>query len=137
MADIFTREKRSQVMARIRNKNTGPEKMVRSLLHRLGYRFRLQRQGLPGRPDIVLPKYKTVVFVHGCFWHQHEGCSDARPPLTNRNFWIPKLESNKARDTQVTKRLNELGWNVVVVWECQLKSPHLERDLLNAIESPQ
>lgn len=121
MADKLTKERRSWNMSRIRGKDTGPEKTVRSLLHRLGYRFRLQRKDLPGRPDIVLPKYRTVIFVHGCFWHSH-GCKDSGIPKTNPDFWREKLELNKLRDERNRLKLEELGWKVLVVWECELKA---------------
>ena len=108
-------------MARIRSKHTKPEMFVRSLLHRLGYRFRLHSNKLPGTPDIVLPKYQTVIFVHGCFWHRHEGCRYAYVPKTRQEFWKNKFEQNLRRHTHVTKELLQLKWNILVVWECQLK----------------
>lgn len=106
-------------MARIRSKNTKPEHIVRSLLHRMGYRFRLHRNDLPGCPDIVMPKYKTVVFVHGCFWHQHKGCRDGVVPKTKRRYWGPKLRRNVLRDKEHARVLRQLGWRVVVIWECE------------------
>ena len=106
-------------MARIRSKNTKPEHIVRSLLHRMGYRFRLYRNDLPGRPDIVMPKYKTVVFVHGCFWHQHKGCRDGVVPKTKRRYWKPKLTRNVLRDKEHVRALRALGWRVVSIWECE------------------
>ncbi len=110
-------------MARVRSKDTGPERTVRSLLHRLGYRFRLHRRDLPGVPDLTLPKYRTVVFVHGCFWLQHKGCKAAERPASNRAYWDAKLDRNATRDAVNGKRLRALGWRVAVVWECQLKQP--------------
>lgn len=110
-------------MARVRSKDTGPERAVRSLLHRLGYRFRLHRRELPGVPDLTLPKYRTVVFVHGCFWHQHKGCKAAERPASNCEYWDAKLDRNLSRDAENKKRLKALGWKVVVVWECQLRNP--------------
>lgn len=107
-------------MSRIRSVNTRPEREVRSLLHILGFRFRLHRRDLPGSPDIVLPKYCAVVFVHGCFWHQHSGCRAAYKPASNIKYWAPKLARNKERDKENEKALKALGWNVIVVWECEL-----------------
>lgn len=108
-------------MSRIRGKNTTPEKAVRSVLHRLGFRFRLHGNGLPGRPDIVLRKYRTVVFVHGCFWHRHKGCGNCTTPTNRRAWWLEKLNGNAARDILHARALRKLGWHVVVVWECQTK----------------
>jgi DNA mismatch endonuclease (patch repair protein) len=126
-------------MSRIRGKDTGPERVVRSALHRLGYRFRLHRGGLPGRPDIVLPKHHAVVFVHGCFWHRHSGCRRCTTPTHNRSFWAAKLERNAVRDKANKRALRKLGWRVVVVWECESEKPglpgQLERRLAAAIGS--
>jgi DNA mismatch endonuclease (patch repair protein) len=108
-------------MSRIKSANTKPEIVVRSLLHRMGYRFRLHRKDLPGKPDIVLPKYKLVIFVHGCFWHQHKNCTRANVPKTNSNYWIPKLQKNVKRDKDHRKTLRKMHWNVIVVWECMVK----------------
>lgn len=114
-------------MSRIRGKHTAPEIVVRSLLHRLGFRFRLHGKALPGRPDIVLPKYRTVVFVHGCFWHRHRGCKNCTTPTNRRAFWVAKLEGNAARDKLHLRALRKLGWRCIVVWECQTeKSQSLE-----------
>lgn len=121
MSDCFDSKKRSSVMSRIKAKNTKPERVVRSLLHSLGYRFRLHKNSLPGSPDIVLTKYKTVIFVHGCFWHQHEGCSRASLPKTNVDYWIPKLERNKRRFEESKKALEDTGWIVCIIWECETK----------------
>lgn len=118
--DKLTPEHRSWNMRRIRSKNTKPEVIVRSLLHKLGFRFRLHVKNLPGKPDIVLPKYQTVVFVHGCFWHRHRGCKSAATPGTRPDFWKKKFEDNIRRDKQVRTELRELGWNVIVVWQCEL-----------------
>jgi len=118
--DKLTPEHRSWNMRKIRSRNTKPEVAVRSLLHRLGFRFRLHTKDLPGKPDIVLPKYKTVVLVHGCFWHRHPGCKCATTPSTRTDFWKKKFEDNVRRDKQVYAELRELGWHVVVVWECEL-----------------
>lgn len=108
-------------MARIRSTNTKPERFVRSLLHRLGYRFRIHVPTLPGKPDIVLPRYRCVVLVHGCFWHRHNVCRKLTLPKTNRDFWKSKFRKNRARDRRKIKDLQELGWHVVVVWECELR----------------
>ena len=121
MVDRLTPEQRSWNMSRIRSKNTKPELIVRSLLHRMGFRFRLNRKDLPGRPDIVLPKYKTVIFVHGCFWHRHKGCKVATTPSTRREFWEKKFKDNVARDERNQRDLRQLGWHVYVLWECQVK----------------
>ncbi|WP_370677397.1 very short patch repair endonuclease [Pleomorphomonas sp. PLEO] len=112
---------RSRQMSLVRSKDTKPELVVRRLLHGLGFRFRLHRRDLPGCPDIVLPRYKTAIFVHGCFWHQHGDptCWRSRIPKTRQDFWIPKLERNVARDREVMDELRALGWTVVVMWECE------------------
>jgi len=119
--DIFSPEKRSDIMRQVRSTNTTPERRVRSLLHCLGFRFRLQRKDLPGKPDIVLPKYSTVVFVHGCFWHRHPGCPRASTPATNQDYWLPKFKRTVKRDQKNQKMLHRFGWNVIVVWECELR----------------
>lgn len=114
------------MMAAIKGKDTKPERIVRSYLHRAGFRFSLHRKDLPGRPDIVLPKYRTVVFVHGCFWHQHRGCANAATPASHRPFWQKKLTGNQARDSRNNHLLHELGWTVVTLWECELGEPSLK-----------
>lgn len=119
--DIYTPAKRSKVMSRVRSGDTKPELAVRSMLHRMGYRFRLHRKDLPGKPDIVLPRHQTAVFVHGCFWHQHPGCKKATLPKRNPGFWEAKLRRNVERDGEVRHRLEESGWRVVVIWECEVK----------------
>lgn len=121
MTDVFSKSKRSEVMSRIKGQNTKPELVVRSLLHRLGYRFRLHRTTLPGKPDIVLPRFKTVIFVHGCFWHRHKDCRFAYTPKSRTDFWLKKLESNVLRDIQVKSDLETLGWRVIMIWECELR----------------
>lgn len=118
--DTMTRAQRSALMSRIRGKDTRPELVVRSLLHRMGLRFRLHSPKLPGRPDIVLPSRKTVVFVHGCFWHRHARCRFATTPASNKEFWQAKFEANRARDRRNIAALRKLGWRVIVVWECQV-----------------
>lgn len=132
--DLIFKEHRSWNMSRIRSRDTKPEKAVRSLLHRLGYRFRLHVRKLTGVPDIVLSKYKTVIFVHGCFWHRHQGCKYAYNPKSNRGFWQKKFDSNVARHKVVTKKLRYDGWSVITVWECETKNigrltKRLTRDL--------
>lgn len=122
MADKLTTEHRSWNMSRIRSKNTAPEKLVRSMLHRMGYRFSLHRKNLPGHPDIVMPKHNTVIFVHGCFWHRHEGCRDASLPKTRTEWWLNKLEGNVARDRRNQLALRKAGWRVHAVWECEMKN---------------
>jgi DNA mismatch endonuclease, patch repair protein len=106
-------------MGQVGSKNTKPELIVRSLLHRQGYRFRLHRKELPGKPDVVLPKYKTVIFIHGCFWHRHANCPDASTPKTRTDFWLKKFSENKVRDEKNQTSLLSRGWNVIVVWECE------------------
>jgi len=117
--DILSKEKRSWNMSRIKSRDTKPELIVRSLLHRLGYRFRLHSSKLPGRPDIVLKKYGTVIFVHGCFWHRHEGCPKAYSPKSRVTFWQGKFEENVKRDRRKITELKNLGWKVMTIWECQ------------------
>ena len=119
-------------MRGVKQKDTKPEIRVRKLLHSLGLRFRLHRKDLPGRPDIVFPRHKTVMFVHGCFWHQHEGCKDGRIPTSNRDYWEPKLARNVERDRQGIEALEATGWTVRVVWACQLDDiGQLEREFGN------
>ena len=121
MADTISAPHRSWNMSRIRGRDTGPEIILRSLLHRAGYRFRLHDRKLPGRPDIVLSKYRTAILVHGCFWHRHEGCRNATTPSTRRDLWQEKFDGNVARDQANEERLIDLAWRVIVVWECELK----------------
>lgn len=121
--DTLSKAGRSWNMSRIRCRDTRPERVVRSLLHRMGFRFRLNRPDLPGRPDIVLPKHRMVILVHGCFWHRHSGCRYAYEPKTRRAFWQHKFERNIARDREVRRQLRHLGWRVRVVWECELRFP--------------
>lgn len=123
-------------MSRIRAKNTKPELIVRSLIHRLGFRYRLHVRSLPGCPDVVLPKWKSVVFVHGCFWHRHRGCSLAYTPKSRTEFWVSKLEGNASRDRNSTKLLKKQGWKPLVVWECELRdADKLRRRLDRAIRN--
>ncbi|MFN3208748.1 MAG: very short patch repair endonuclease [Roseovarius sp.] len=125
LSSMNLQEKRA-LMARFRGKDSKPEILVRQALHRHGRRFRLHRKDLPGKPDIVLPRWRTVVFVHGCFWHAHPDCKIARVPRTNLEFWQAKFNANKLRDQEVQRALQNLGWRVVTVWECGAKSPDLE-----------
>jgi len=127
MADIVDRKTRSRMMAGIRGADTRPEIAVRSFLHRRGFRFRLRARELPGRPDIVLPKYGAVVFVHGCFWHRHPNCRFAYVPKTRRAFWLDKFAENVERDRAVARRLRDLEWRVFVVWECEITEARLLR----------
>ena len=109
-------------MAAIKSKNTKPEILVRKMLHSLGYRFRLHRKDLPGSPDIVLPKYKTVIFVHGCFWHRHENCKYASTPKTRKEFWNKKFTTNIERDMQIQEKIKNIDWRSIVIWECETKN---------------
>ena len=119
---IKVSEKRSRNMSAIRSNNTKPEIAVRKLLHSMGYRFRLHRKDLPGSPDIVLTKYKTVIFVHGCFWHRHENCKYATTPKTRKEFWENKFNSNKKRDQKIQKEIIDLGWKFIIIWECEARN---------------
>lgn len=119
MADPLTREQRSAVMARIKRANTRPELVVRRLLHGLGYRFRLQLAGVPGRPDVAFPRRKKAIFVHGCFWHAHEGCTAHRIPKTRPEFWSAKFARNRERDERLLMAARALGWDCLVIWECE------------------
>ena len=136
MTDFVTPKQRSTMMATIKGKNTKPEMVVRRFLHRRGFRFRLHVKSLPGSPDIVLPRRRAVVFVNGCFWHQHQGCRRAFVPKSNTDFWGPKLRANQARDAQVHSELEQLGWRVFVVWECEATAvsrlEHLAEELGDA-----
>lgn len=119
--DTLSKARRSWNMSRIKGADTKPEKLVRSLLHRMGYRFRLNVKKLPGKPDIVLPKYKTAIFVHGCFWHRHKGCNMAYVPKSRVEFWMDKFRQNVIRDKKNRKLLIDSGWSVVVIWECETR----------------
>ena len=130
MADVHTPEQRSYNMSQIRGKNTKPEELVRKYLFSQGFRYRKNDSRLPGKPDIVLPKYKTVVFVNGCFWHGHEGCKYFVWPKNNAEFWKAKISGNIQRDVQCIHLLKEQGWNVIVVWECELKKANREATLI-------
>ncbi|MCI2082695.1 MAG: very short patch repair endonuclease [Bacteroidales bacterium] len=129
MSDIFSKAKRSDVMSKVHGKDTKPEMIVRKYLFSKGFRYRKNVKKLPGTPDIVLPKYHTVIFVHGCFWHGHEGCRYAYVPKSNVEFWKNKIEGNRNRDLEVREELKQLGWNTIIVWECQLKPKVREKSL--------
>lgn len=133
MTDVLTREQRSLCMSRVRGGNTSPEMVVRSTLHKLGFRFRLHRRDLPGTPDVVLPRWNTIIFVHGCFWHGHGGCRRAERPESNAEFWRMKLDSNIQRDERNRRELNALGWKVLTVWECETRKANLEGRLLELL----
>lgn len=137
MADVFSESKRSSIMAQVRSKDTKPELVVRSILHRLGYRFRIHRKGLPGKPDIVLPKHSTVIFVNGCFWHGHPDCKRSSLPKSRQDFWKEKIEANVERDRRAQEKLTKQGWNVVIVWQCQISSESdWAKSLMESIHEP-
>lgn len=130
MADVHSKETRSYNMSKIRSKDTKPELFVRKFLHSHGFRYRLHVKDLPGKPDIVLPKYKTTIFIHGCFWHGHTGCKYYVIPKTRTDWWIDKISKNKSNDEKSKQKLIELGWNVLEIWECDLKK-NIRSDTLN------
>ena len=132
MADTMTPEQRSRCMAAVKSKNTKPEILVRKFLFSKGLRFRIKSK-LPGHPDIVLPKYKTVVFVDGCFWHGHPGCKYAKRPQSNTDFWESKISANVVRDNKVTTELRLLGWKVIRIWQCELKTTVLQAETLDRL----
>jgi DNA mismatch endonuclease (patch repair protein) len=132
--DVLTSEERSALMGRIRGRDTKPEIIVRKFLFSRGFRYRINDPRYPGSPDIVLPKYRTVIFVHGCFWHGHEGCKLFRYPKTNFEFWYEKVQRNRERDDQKIKFLKQQGWNVIVIWECQIKNLSNREDFLDGIQ---
>ena len=133
MTDVLTREQRSRNMAAIRGKNTKPEMRVRSILHFLGYRFRLHRKDIPGKPDIVLPKHRTVIFVHGCFWHCHDCRFGRVVPATRPGFWAVKRADNVKRDQRNFTSLEERGWRVIIIWECETSDPPALRQLIEMV----
>ena len=120
LADNLTIEQRRRAMSKVKQRDTAPELIVRSLLHRMGYRFRKNVSSLPSKPDIVLPKFRAVIFVHGCFWHQHEGCRKSVRPLSNIEFWNQKLDRTMLRDKRNLEELDTLGWRNTIIWECQI-----------------
>ncbi|MBV8391066.1 MAG: DNA mismatch endonuclease Vsr [Mucilaginibacter sp.] len=131
MADVHSKEARSYNMSRIRSKDTKPEMLVRRFLHKNGFRYRLHVKDLPGKPDIVLPKYKTVIFIHGCFWHGHEGCKYYVVPKTRTDWWLHKIGTNIANDINAETALKNAGWKVIKIWECLLKKKEIEYTLNN------
>ena len=135
MIDRLDTERRSRLMQKVGTKNTGPEIAVRSMLHRLGYRFRLHRKDLPGTPDIVFPSRKVAVFVHGCFWHMH-GCNKGQLPKSKLDYWAPKLRANTERDDRNIKALRAIGWTVIVIWQCELSQPEMVLTRLEAALGP-
>ena len=138
MADVISPERRSENMRRIRSKDMNPELQVRRFLHRMGYRYRLHRKTLPGHPDIVFPKLEKAIFVHGCFWHQHSNpaCKITRLPKSRLEYWIPKLDRNKQRDAESLALLQQLGWTVLTVWECQVTDQaRLKSELITFLNS--
>jgi len=130
LVDKFDIQERSRIMALIRSRDTSPEKLVRRLIHKMGYRFRLYRKDLPGTPDIVLPRLKKVICVHGCFWHGHARCPRAPRPTTNVSFWERKITLNIARDQKVKRSLKVLGWKVLTIWQCQTRNVSVLRGRL-------
>lgn len=133
--DILTPEQRRRTMAAVKSKDTKPEMLVRRLLHAAGYRFRIHRKDLPGNPDIVLPKYRTVVFVHGCFWHQHDSCKRATRPASSQDYWQKKLDRNVQRDKTTIAALGGLGWRIIVVWECETRNlEQLSKHLISVLQ---
>ena len=132
MIDIVDSQRRSELMANIRGWDTAPECAVRRIAHRMGLRFRLRRKNLPGRPDLVFPKHRLAVFVHGCFWHQHDGCRYAHIPKSRTEYWKAKFARNVERDKENEEALHSLGWNVLVVWECEVGDEEGVRERLTA-----
>jgi DNA mismatch endonuclease (patch repair protein) len=124
--DTVDRETRSKIMGSVRQRNTGPELRLRKALHRIGFRYRLNDRNLPGSPDIVFPKYRAVIFVHGCYWHRH-GCKYTSTPTTRRDFWLAKFKANIERDKENVHGLGEAGWRVLVIWECATKKIEIEK----------
>ena len=135
MPDVMTPQQRHECMSHIRSKDTKPENLVRQALWHNGFRYRLHVKGLPGKPDIVLPKYRTVIFINGCFWHGHEGCRYYVIPKTNTSFWLDKITSNKARDARDESALYEAGWQVITIWECELKKETREETIEQLLKS--
>ena len=137
MVDIVTSERRSEIMSNIRSKGMKPEMAVRRLAHSMGYRYRLHRKDLPGKPDLAFPSRRKVIFVHGCFWHRHSdpACKIARLPQSNRDYWWPKLERNAARDAEHAATLGKLGWKVLTIWECEVnRNVGLRRQIREFLE---
>jgi len=136
MIDTRTKEQRSRIMKSVGTRDTGPELTVRRLLHRIGYRYRLHRKDLPGRPDIVFPSRKRIIFIHGCFWHGHE-CSKGKLPKSRLDYWTAKIKANQDRDAKVVARLREAGWQTLTLWQCELTGlGQLERKLRQFLGDP-
>jgi DNA mismatch endonuclease (patch repair protein) len=137
MADVFTKSERSRIMAQVHSKDTTPELIVRSTIHRLGYRFSLSAKKLPGKPDIVLSRFHKLIFVHGCFWHQHKNCKASKKPSSNSEYWNNKLDRNILRDRKNTASLKKSGWDVLIIWECQIRNTiSLSNKLANFMKTP-
>lgn len=136
MADQVSPERRSEIMRRITGRDTAPEMAVRRLLHRMGLRFRLYRKDLPGKPDVVLPRWKVVILVHGCFWHGHDCSPKVRRPKSNTAYWNPKIERNMRRDAENVERLRSLGWSPVVIWACETRDLTALEGRLRALFAP-
>lgn len=131
MTDNLNSEQRSHAMRQVRSGDTGPEMFVRKLIHRLGFRFRLDTKHLPGKPDLIFPKYRVAIFVHGCFWHRHYACVRATVPKTNESYWTGKFDRNVKRDRAVAASLKSIGWKVLTIWECEIRQPlRLKRRIL-------
>lgn len=131
MSDVFPKEKRSWIMSRVKGRDTKPELLVRSFVHRMGFRFRIHGRDLPGNPDIVLPRHGKVIFVHGCFWHGHKRCLRSKRPTTHKRFWNKKLDQNIKRDERFRRMLRRKGWRVLVVWQCETRK---QEKLLRKLE---
>ena len=134
MADVHTIEQRSKNMAAIKSKDTKPELLVRKYLHANGYRYKLHDKTLAGKPDIVLPKHSTIIFVHGCFWHGHKHCKYSTIPKTRTEWWLNKINNNRLRDKLHTKELKKQGWQIITIWECELKKKKLNTTLLKLLK---
>ncbi|HVT85239.1 MAG TPA: DNA mismatch endonuclease Vsr [Chitinophagaceae bacterium] len=134
MSDVHDKKTRSYNMSRIRAKDTKPEMLVRKFLHAQGFRYRLHDNKLPGKPDIVLPKYKTIIFIHGCFWHGHKNCKYFVVPKTRTQWWLNKINSNKANDERVVKALKKQGWNIITIWGCKLRTSKINPTLNSLVQ---
>lgn len=135
MADVHSKATRSYNMSQIKGKNTKPEMLVRKFLHAKGFRYKLHDKSLPGKPDIVLPKYKTVIFIHGCFWHGHEGCRYFVVPKTKTEWWLNKIYTNVSNDTRAEQALHMDGWKIITIWECDLKPTKIKNTLDNLLST--
>lgn len=133
MTDIYAKNKRSQIMSKISGKDTKPEMIVRKYLFAQGFRFRVNVKSLTGKPDIVLPKYKTIIFVNGCFWHGHKNCKAAKLPSTRKDFWKRKILTNIARDKKDIEKLRGIGWHVIIVWQCELSSKEKQQKRIKSL----